>query len=219
MKSAAPAAVAAASISCHGGCRPCVGDVLGDRRREEHGLLQHDPELPTKVDEADVAKIDAVEEDPTFGRVVEARQQAHKVVLPAPVRPEIPSHVPGSTSSRTRLEYQSASLVLERHVLERERAAGSVDRLMLPVARPHLAPRRASGTRARRPTREDCKVGDLRADLAQRREEHRHVGHDDQQVAKGHRASLNGKRAHDEDRCRAQCGRDADQQLDPALCR
>ena len=93
------------------GVRARVRDVLGDARREQHRLLEHDRELVAQIGQPVLAKIDAVEQDLTGARIVEARQEAHERRLPGSCRP-------GDAEPR-------AGRDLERDVIEARGGRGS----------------------------------------------------------------------------------------------
>ena len=65
-----------------------IGDVFSDAGGEEYRLLQHDGELAAQVGELVVAQINAVQQDLSRGRVVEAREQADQCGLAGSRRPD-----------------------------------------------------------------------------------------------------------------------------------
>ena len=75
MKSCAPTARAAATISASRRVGTAEGDVLAHRAGEEEALLRDDPELPAQRLLRDVAQVDAVDRDASLARVVEAGEQ------------------------------------------------------------------------------------------------------------------------------------------------
>ena len=87
MKSCAPAAFAAVDDVGLAGVRARVLDVLGDARREQHRILEHDRKLVAEIGKLVLPKIDAVEQDLTGARIVEAREEAHERRLPGTCRP------------------------------------------------------------------------------------------------------------------------------------
>ena len=76
MKSCALAAVAAATISSSRGVELAVADVVGDRAREQHRILRHEADVVAQRSQRERADVMAVDQDPPFVRVVEARDQA-----------------------------------------------------------------------------------------------------------------------------------------------
>jgi hypothetical protein len=81
------------------GVRARVRDVLGDAGRKQRRLLQDERELVAQVGQLVVAQIEAIQEDATGARVIEARRKLTSVVLPDPVKPAIPRRICGSTSN------------------------------------------------------------------------------------------------------------------------
>ena len=65
-----------------GGVGAGVGDVLGDARREQDGLLQHDGALPAQVLEPVLAQVDPVEQNSPGRHIVEADEQSRERRLP-----------------------------------------------------------------------------------------------------------------------------------------
>ena len=57
---------------------PGIGDVFSYCGREEHGILKHDRELPTKIRQPVISQIDPVEQDFPLRRIIEPRQQIHQ---------------------------------------------------------------------------------------------------------------------------------------------
>ncbi len=92
-----------------------IGDVLGDARREQDGVLEHDCVLVAQVGQPIISEIDAVEEDRAGGGVVEAHQQAHEGRL--------------ACTGRAADAYGRPRLYLEVHAVEHDVAPviGEVD--------------------------------------------------------------------------------------------
>ncbi len=105
-----------------------VGDVLGDGRREQHRLLEHDRELVAEIGEPVFAEIDAVEQDLAARRVVEARQEAHERRLSGSGRAGDPEARPGCDLERDVVEDAMRGLVGERDVSEGDRAGRAHER-------------------------------------------------------------------------------------------
>ena len=72
-----------------------VRDVLGDADGKEHGLLEHDGELPAKVVEPVVPQVHPVQQDLALGRIVEAREEADERGLARTGRADDPQVCPG----------------------------------------------------------------------------------------------------------------------------
>lgn len=82
MKSCAPIAFAARSISSRLASGQADRDVLGDRAGEQERLLRHHHHAPPQLGRAQVAQVDAVEQDAARRGVVEAGQELGQRRLP-----------------------------------------------------------------------------------------------------------------------------------------
>src|SRR6266508_3702460 len=100
------------------GARKGVGDVLGDARREQHRLLEHDRKLVADIGQPVPAKIDAVKQDLPPARIVEPRQEAHEGRLPGSGRPGNPKPRSAWRLERDILQHAMTLLVGERDVPE-----------------------------------------------------------------------------------------------------
>ena len=99
-------AAAAHALVGDGGAQ---ADVAGDGAAEQVHVLQHEGERGAQLRQVELADVDAVQRDPARRHVVEARQQADEVVLPAPVAPTRATLRPGSTAKLTSRSTQSSS--------------------------------------------------------------------------------------------------------------
>src|SRR5213078_2387961 len=105
------------------GLGPGVGDVLGDRGREEDRVLLDDRELPAEVGDAEVAEVGTVKLDVSGGRVVEPRKQADQRALPRPGRAHDAEPSAGFDGERDVAQDRTSRIVRERDVMEGDRAA------------------------------------------------------------------------------------------------
>jgi len=99
-----------------------VGDVRRHARGEEHGLLEHDRQLPSQISEPIVTQVDAVQKDPTAGRIVEAQQQADQRGLACAGCPGDAKLGPAVEREGDVMEHLLAVGVCERHIVEHHRA-------------------------------------------------------------------------------------------------
>ena len=75
MNSSAPTAAAACADLLGRGVGTPESDVLGDRAREQEGLLGHDPHLRAQRGAGHLAQVVSVDQHPALGGVVEAGYQ------------------------------------------------------------------------------------------------------------------------------------------------
>ena len=106
-----------------------VRDVLGDARGEEHRILQHDRELPAEILQLVIAEVDAVEQDRTGCRVVEAHEQVHQGALSRAGRAHNPQPCAGCNVERDIVQNGTILSVTERDVPEGDVPAGPHQRL------------------------------------------------------------------------------------------
>src|SRR5690606_36956711 len=63
------------------GLGPAVGNVFGDGAEEQERLLQHQPDMPAVIGNAQIADVDAVDEYRAFGHIIEAADQVDQGAL------------------------------------------------------------------------------------------------------------------------------------------
>ena len=68
------------------GARTAIGDVVGDRQREDQRRLQHHADLAPQRGELVFADVDPVDRHAAAGRIEKPRQQAEQGGLPGPGR-------------------------------------------------------------------------------------------------------------------------------------
>ena len=112
-----------------------VGDIVPNRCREQEHVLLHDADVASQRLERDVANVDAIDQDPASGGVVETRQQVHDGALAAPGRAQ-----EGDDLARLDLEGdvpedRGGAVILKGDVVEGNVA---LDLLQLNGARPLL---------------------------------------------------------------------------------
>ena len=117
MKSCACASLAARSTSSSVASGAPEGDVLADGRREEERVLRDDADLAPQRLELHVADVDAVDRDPSLGRVVEPGDERCERRLAGP---GVTDQRDGSARLQLEVdlvEHGPAGCVLERHAL------------------------------------------------------------------------------------------------------
>jgi hypothetical protein len=99
------------------------GDVLAHRRREEEGVLGDDRDRPAERGELHLADVDAVHQDATPGRVVEAGDESRERRLPRAGVPDDRHALPRLDLEVDVLEHRPLRVVAEGRVLEADPAA------------------------------------------------------------------------------------------------
>ena len=101
-------------------CRlgPAVRDIVADRRREQHRLLRHNPNLAAQRAILKLSDVMSVEQYAALLGIVEAEQQAEQRGLSHPARPDERHHLPRPRLEIDALQHGPVRIVPEPHVLE-----------------------------------------------------------------------------------------------------
>src|SRR6266851_750001 len=172
-----------------GGARPAVSNVLGDARREQDGLLQHDGELTTQIGDVVLAQVYAIEQDSPRGRIVETRKQADERCLPGSGRShDTHAHPRGDLEGRI-AQRRARPGVDEGHSVENDRAFRTGDPARVRQLR-HVGQlvEKCEGSLGARQMQ--LQAPDDLANRAQRFVELGEIADDQQQFAEGDRAGL-----------------------------
>ena len=86
-----------------GGLQPAVADVLGNRAREQQGLLQDQADLIAERTQGEFAGVNVVQKDPPALGIVKTGNKADERGLARAVGPTMATVWPGSTSKETSL--------------------------------------------------------------------------------------------------------------------
>src|SRR5215218_9672954 len=99
-----------------------VADVLRDGAREQERLLEHDPDVRPQVLAGELCHVPAVDKDPPFHRVVEARYQARYRRFAGSRRADERDRHAGIDHEVHVVQNGAAGVVREGHVFERDAA-------------------------------------------------------------------------------------------------
>ena len=114
-----------------------VGDVVGDRVIEQHGVLRDDANPRPQRTKGHIAEVDPIDEDATAGDVVEPRDQVDQGRLARTAQPHDGHHLTSSHDERYAAQDLApvVALVRKAHVAELD---GVPNRLERPRAGPVL---------------------------------------------------------------------------------
>ncbi len=118
MNSSALASRAASTISSSVAPRAAEGDVLPHRAAEQHGVLQHEADLPTQRVQLVVADVDAVDPDGPGVGVAEPRDEADDRRLSAAGGAHDADHLTRRDPKADVAEHREVRVVAEGHVFE-----------------------------------------------------------------------------------------------------
>src|SRR6185503_16910269 len=113
--------------------RTTVAEVLGNGAVEQEIVLQHDAELLAIVAQPHAGEIPAVDEDRAAQGAVEGHDQADQRALPRAARPDQRRGRAGLRLEADVLQHRRPRVVLERHVLEGDRAVDRAERRLAGV--------------------------------------------------------------------------------------
>ena len=115
-----------------------VGDVLGDRAREEDALLQDETHLIAQPLQRALADVSAVDHDPPVLRVVEAGDERRNGRLARAGAPDHRELLPRRDEQRDRLERRPLRLVAEHHAVELDLAGRTRPAIAVRRVRKHV---------------------------------------------------------------------------------